>query len=159
MGCVTEITTVHEVGWRIRLLVPQIKWSEQNAAALEHALLHLEGVYHLHTSVHSGTVVVYYNPRRLARDLLFETVHHCLFPQSEEDKPKTPPPVRIKKRDSTKVKRFTLSRSWLLFDLLKHGVLAGGSGSAGSALPLALVAVLAWGVLTGRGHHKDKGMG
>jgi hypothetical protein len=150
MGCVTEITTVHEVGWRIRLLLPEIKWSVANAKALKNALLRVDGVYHIHACVHTSTVVVYYNPRKLAREQLFEAVHHCEFPESEEDKPKVAPPVVMKPKRSSKLSRLSLNRYWLAFDLVKHGVLAG----SGKGLPLALVAMMALSLLNGSGHHR-----
>lgn len=154
MGCVTEITTVHEVGWRIRLLVPQIKWSVRNSASLKKTLLAVDGVYHIHACVHTSTVAVYYNSRKLAREQLFEVVHHCEFPEAEEDKPKAPPPVVVKPRRSSKWNRLALNRYWLAFDLLKHGVLAG----SGKGLPLALVAMMALSLLNGSGHHRRENL-
>jgi hypothetical protein len=154
MGCVTEITTVHEVGWRIRLLLPEIKWSVANAKALKKTLLDVQGVYHVHACVHTSTAVVYYNPRKLAREQLFEAVHHCEFPESEEDKPKTAPPVVVKPRRGSKWNRIALNRYWLAFDLLKHGVLAG----SGKGLPLALVAMMALSLLNGSSHHRRENM-
>jgi hypothetical protein len=154
MGCVTDITTVHEVGWRIRLLVPQLKWSVTNAKALKKTLLGVDGVYHVHACAHTSTVVVYYNPRKLAKEQLFEVVHHFEFPESEDQRPSVPPPVVIKPRPASRWDRVALSPYWLAFDLLKHGLVAG----SGKGLPLAMVAMMALSLLKGNGHHRRERM-
>ena len=147
MGCITEITTIHEVGGRVRFRVPQIKWSLKNTSALKKVLAELPGVYHFNVCVHAGTVVIYYNRRKLSKEALVEAIHHSPFPETEAEKPRTPPPVHIKKKEGGWEKGIFSHQHFLLLDLLKHGLMAGGAGGMGGHLPLAFTALMAWRLL------------
>lgn len=145
MGCITEISTIHEIRGRVRFSVPQIKWSLKNTSALKKVLSELRGVYHFKVCVHAGTVVIYFNRRTLSREALMEAIHHCPFPESAEEIPKSPPPVHIKRREGKWGKGIFHHNHFMLLDLLKHGVMAGGAGGGvGGHLPLALTAFMAW---------------
>ncbi|MCC7201987.1 MAG: hypothetical protein IT393_04895 [Nitrospirae bacterium] len=157
MGCVTEISTIHEIKGRVRFSVPQIKWSIKNSSALKTMLSELRGIYHYKVCVHAGTVIIYFNRRVLSRDSLVEAIHHCPFPESAEEMPKCPPPVHIKRREGKWGRGIFHHNHFILLDLLKHGVMAGGAGGAGGHLPLAISAFMAWRYLKNRNfHHKGR---
>ncbi len=156
MGCVTEISTIHEIRGRVRFSVPQLKWSLKNSSALKAVLSELPGVYHYKVCVHAGTVVIYFNRRSLTKDALMEAIHHCPFPEGEEERPQSPPPVHIKRRDGKWERSIFHHNHFILLDLLKHGVMAGGAGGGGH-LPLALTAFMAWRYLRRRNtHHRER---
>jgi len=155
MGCITEISTLHEVKGRVRFRVPQIKWSPNNSSQLKGTLRKLPGVYHFKACVHSGTAVIYYNRRVLSKKELEEVIHHCPFPESEEQKPNTPPPVHIKEREKKLENGQIAHKHFLLFDLLKHGIMAGGTGSGiAGHIPLAVAVLFGWRMLKKRVHRK-----
>ena len=157
MGCITEISTIHEIRGRVRFSVPQIKWSIKNTSALKKVLSELPGVYHFKVCVHAGTVVIYFNRRSLSKEVLTEAIHHCPFPESADEMPKSPPPVHIKQREGKWGRGIFHQNHFLLFDLLKHGVMAGSAGGAGGHLPFALTAFMAWRFLKrGNIHHKGR---
>jgi len=147
MSCITEIITLHEIKGRIRLKVPQIRGSEKNSTELKKTLQTLPGIYSLRACPHLGTVVIYYNQKVLSKDKLIETIHHCPFPESEEKKPDILPRVHIKSRGTTHRKALFSSNHLILFDLLKHGVMAGGGGGY---ITLALIGIAMWRYLHGQ---------
>ena len=156
MGCITEISTLHEVRGRVRFRVPQIKWSPNNSSELKKALRSLPGIYHFKACVHSGTTVIYYNRRILSKANLEEVIHHCPYPESEEQKLTTPPPVHIKEKERKMESGILEHKHFLLLDLLKHGIMAGGGGSGiAGHLPMAMVLLIGWKMLKRRVQKKS----
>lgn len=149
MGCVTEITTLHQVRGRVRLNVPQIRWSPANTAALKALLRDTSGVYHFKACVHVGSVLIYYDSRATSPERLIDAVHGCPFPQSEDEKPREPPPLHAKQHQMGIDHSHAFSKGgaahthYLVFDLVKHGLMAGSAGPMSGHVSLAFAGLMA----------------
>ena len=126
MGCVTEISTMHESPGRIRLSVPTIKWQPQKKAALKAYLSELNGIYHFKACDHVGSLVLFYDSSQWRKDQLIEAVHHCPYPDVVADITNTPPPFKLKPRQRHRARRRQAAVSTpLLWEFVKHGLTAG----------------------------------
>jgi hypothetical protein len=153
MSCVTEITPLHEVPGRVRYFVPQIKSSLVNAESLREHLIKAPGVYHVKTNPQLGTMIVYFDGGVLTKDGLHDHIHACRLVENKDVDTRIPPSLNFKHRAvaGRGASRRSESKSGLLMEVVKHGLLVAG-GSSSSGLGLGLTALRTLLSVTSRAH-------